>query len=133
MKYAIKARLSLLPTNITTHIWNRTNDPTCPFCRRHTESIAILFNGCYELRNFYNSRYDRIASKIVGEISTSNARLRTYTNRVFESILPELRDELVEIPARKPGIVIVNIVTREIVIVEVTVCFDLYMQLAYKS
>ena len=51
---------------------------------------------------------------MLGEIFTSNARLRTYTNRLFESILPKLRDELVEIPARKPDIVIVNIVTREV-------------------
>ena len=36
VRFAIKARLSLLPTNFTTHIWNRTNDPCCPFCFGHT-------------------------------------------------------------------------------------------------
>ena len=52
--FGIKARLSLLPTNFTTYIWNHANNPTCPFCRRHTESIAHLMNGCYEFRNFYS-------------------------------------------------------------------------------
>ena len=31
VKFSIKARLSLLPTNFTLHIWNREHDPLCPF------------------------------------------------------------------------------------------------------
>ena len=45
VKFAIKARLSLLPTNFTLYIWNRGNCPMCPFCRSHTESIVHLTNG----------------------------------------------------------------------------------------
>ena len=40
VKFAIKACLSLLPTNFMLHIWNHENCPICPFCRSHTESIA---------------------------------------------------------------------------------------------
>ena len=68
VKSAIKARLSLLPTNFTLHIWNRENCPMCPFCRNHTESTAHLMNGCREFHNFYNRRHNRIADKIADEI-----------------------------------------------------------------
>ena len=43
IRFAIKARLSLLPTNFTSHIWNRTNDPCCPFYSGHTESTYCSF------------------------------------------------------------------------------------------
>ena len=69
MKFSIKARLSLLPTNFTLHIWNREHDPLCPFCRNHTESMAHLMNGCHEFRNFYSRRHNRIADKVEDVIS----------------------------------------------------------------
>ena len=40
VKFAIKACLSLLPTNFMLHNQNHENCPICPFCRSHTESIA---------------------------------------------------------------------------------------------
>ena len=39
VKFAIKARLSLLPTNFTKHVWNRDNDPSCPFCHQQGQII----------------------------------------------------------------------------------------------
>ena len=57
VKFVIKARLSLLPTNFTLHIWNRENYLLCPFCRSHTKSIAHLMNDCREFHNFYNRRH----------------------------------------------------------------------------
>ena len=71
VKFAIKARLSLFPTNFTKHVWNREHDPSCPFCHQHTESVAHLMNGCREFHNFYSRRHNRIADKIFEVISGS--------------------------------------------------------------
>ena len=43
--FEVKARLSILPTNYTLLLWNRDQNPECPFCHSHTESVAHLLNG----------------------------------------------------------------------------------------
>ena len=68
VKFAIKARLSLLITKFTLHIWSHENCPMCPFCRSHIERIAHLMNACREFDNFYDRRHNGIADKIANEI-----------------------------------------------------------------
>ena len=99
----------LTPTNFTTYIWNRTNDPCCPFCFGHTESIAHLFNGCKEFHNFYGRRHDRIVGKLFDEIKLiSCLGKKVYTNKLLETLLPEYREELTLLQHRKPDIVIID-------------------------
>ena len=116
MKFAIKARLSLLPTNFTKHVWNRDNDPSCPFCHQHTESIAHLMNGCGEFHNFYSRRHNRIADKIFEMISGSLSGFQFHANKLAESILTEYGDELQRITHRKPDIVIIDNQSRKCII-----------------
>ena len=131
IKFAIKARLTLLPTNFTLHIWNRENCPMCPFCRSHTESIAHLMNGCREFHNLYNRRHNRIADKITDEIKLHLPRYRVSSNKLVESLFPELQDSLSVLLHRKPDIVVVDRIPRICFIAEIKVCFDLYFQYAY--
>ena len=128
VKFAIKARLSLLPTNFTKHVWNRDNDPSCPFCHQHTESVAHLMNGCREFHNFYSRRHNRIADKIFEMISGSLSGFQFHANKLAESILMEYGDELQRITHRKPDIVIIDNQSRKCIILEVTVCYDLYFE-----
>ena len=133
VKFSIKARLSLLPTNFTLHIWNREHDPLCPFCRNHTESMAHLMNGCHEFRNFYSRRHNRIADKVEDVISQSNRRLRVYSNKLMETIFTEYREELLLIEHRKPDIILIDHVSQKCTIVEVAVCYDLYFDYAFRE
>ena len=133
VKFSIKARLSLLPTNFTLHIWNRENDPLCPFCRNHTESMAHLMNGCHEFRNFYSRRHNRIADKVEDVISQSNRRLRVYSNKLMETIFTEYREELLLIEHRKPDILLIDHVSQKCTIVEVAVCYDLYFDYVFRE
>ena len=105
--FGIKARLSLLPTNFTTYIWNRDNNPMCPFCRRHTESVAHMMNGCSEFRNYYSKRHNRIGNKIAQEIRNTRIRWRVYEDKLFESIFPEY-DDVRHLKHRKIDIVVVE-------------------------
>ena len=128
------ARLSLLPTNFTTHIWNRTNDPCCPFCFGHTESVAHLFNGYKEFYNFSNRRHDRIVGKLFDELKLiSIARKKVYTNKLLETLLPENKEELTVLQHRKSDIVIMDETSRDIVIAEVTMCFHLYFGFSFPA
>lgn len=133
VKFTIKARLSLLPTNFTKHIWNRDNDPSCPFCHQHTESIAHLMNGCREFHNFYNRRHNRIADKIFEVISGNLNDFQFHANKLAESIITDCGDELQRITHRKPDILVIDNQSRKCIILEVTVCYDLYFEQALNT
>ena len=48
VKFLIKARLNIFPTNFTLYIWNGDHD----FCNHLMESMAHLLNGCIKFKIF---------------------------------------------------------------------------------
>ena len=84
--FAIKVRLSILPTNFTLHLWNRDHNSECPFCHRHTESVAHLLNHCNEFKNFYSRPHDRIVNKIAESIKENKPRARILSYLLAETI-----------------------------------------------
>ena len=133
VKFSIKARLSLLPTNFTLHIWTSEHDPLCPFCQNHTKGLAHLMNECHEFRNFYSRRHHQIADKVEDVISQSNHRLRVYSNNLMETVFTEYREELLSIEHRKPNILVIDHVSRKCTIVKVTVCYDSYFDYVFRE
>ena len=103
----------------------------CPFCRSYTESIAHLINVCQEFQNFYNTRHNRIADKTADEIKLHLPRYRIYSNKLADSLFPELQDSLSVLLHRKPDIVVMDRISRICFIVQIKVCFDLYFEYAY--
>ena len=105
IKFTMKARLSILPTNFTTYLWNRENNPRCPFGCNHTESIAHLLNGCLNtFGNFYSRRHNRVVEKISELLKECHNRYRIYNEKRSETIFPLLREQLITITNRKPDI-----------------------------
>ena len=45
---------------------------------------------------------------------------------MLETVFPEFHDQLVLFPHRKPNILVIDSVLKSCIVVEVTVCFDLY-------
>ena len=131
--FTIKARLSILPTNFILHLWNRDHSPECPYCHRHTESVAHLLNGCNEFKKFYSRRHDRIVNKITEFIKENNPRTRISSNLLAETIFPEFKEEIKQIVHRKPDIFILNRIQMQCTIVEITVCYDLYLENAHQG
>ena len=113
------------------HIWNHENCPMYLFCRSHTESIAHLMNGCREFHNFCNRRHNHIADKIANKIKLHIPRYRVYSNKLVESLFPELKDSLSVLLHQKPDIVAMHRISRICFIVEIKVCFDLYFKYAH--
>ena len=100
--FTIKARLSILPTNFTLHLWNGDHNPECLFCHRHTESVVHILNGCNKFKNFHTRRHDRIVNKIAEFIKENKPRARISSNLLAETIFPEFQEEIKQIVHRKP-------------------------------
>ena len=52
IKFTVKSRLNILPTNFTLFIWDREKDPKCSLCSHPTESMAHLLNSCVKFKIF---------------------------------------------------------------------------------
>ena len=131
VKFCLKARLNILPTNFTKFIWNRENNPACSFCKHATETVAHVLNGCKRFRNFYSSRHDRIVNKIYEFLKlqkTSNSEI--YKEKMGETLFPEYREEMKRIPERKPDIVVIDKINKRCTIIEITIPYDLYFAYA---
>lgn len=129
--FTVKARLNILPTNFTLHIWNRENDPRCSLCHHPSESMAHLLNSCQKFKNFRSRRHDRIVSKLCDFIKQGNSAFEVHENKMARTVFPDLRGDLVDTVHTKPDIVCVQ--GNTCIIVEVTVCYDIYMSLAYEN
>ena len=133
VRFTIKARLNILPTNFTTYIWKRDNNPNCPFGCKHTESMAHLLNGCFTtFKNYYSRRHNRIMDKIAVFIRSVCSDAIVHVDIFCETIFPQIKEKLKEIVHRRPDIVIQQS-DSTVDILEVTVCYDLYFDLAYDS
>ena len=98
-----------------------------------TMSIAHLMNGCREFHNFYNRRHNRIANKIFEVISGNLNDFQFHANKLAESIITDCGDELQRITHRKPDILVIDNQSRKCIILEVTVCYDLYFEQALNT
>ena len=132
--FCLKARLNILPTNFTKHIWNRENIARCPFCNHVTESVAHLLNGCQNtFKNFYSRRHDRIVNKLFEEIKNIDKNFELHNNKCVDTILPEFRRDILQLTHRKPDLFYLCKKTRECTIIEITVCYDLYLTLGFNE
>ena len=132
VKFTVKARLNILPTNFTTYIWNRENDPNCPFGCKHTESIAHLLNGCFPtFKNYYSRRHNRIMNKISEYLSKIRSDAMVHVDKFCDTIFPNLRERLLLIEHRRPDIVVQDV--NKVDILEITICYDLYFDIAYDA
>ena len=110
--------------------------PTLPFiCGieitiQNARSFTDISN---EFKNFYSRRHDRIVNKIADFMKENRPRARISSNLLAETIFPEFEEEIKQIVHRKPDIVILNRIHRQCTIVEITVCYDLYLENAYQE
>ena len=123
--------MSLLPTNFTLCLWDRQKNPRCSFGCLHTESMAHVLNGCiHHFKNYYSRRHDRIVEIISNFIKESIRRYRIHIDKHSTTVFPLLRNQLESIEHKKPDIHVVNHLEKKCFIVEITVCYDLYLEYA---
>ena len=131
VKFCLKARLNILPTEYTKYLWNKENDPICRLCKSKREYMSHVLNGCKEFNNFYSWRHDRIVDKLVDELKLIIQPKLISVNKLCESVFPHLKEKLKGISHRKPDIVV--LLENTCYIIEVTVCYDTYFEYAYNG
>ena len=130
IKFVVKARLNILPTNFTLFIWDRNKDPKCLLCTHPTESVAHLLNSCTRFTNFRSRRHDRIVSKI-NQFIKNNTDFTTYENKMAYTIFIQQNENLRNLEHGKPDLICIN--GNRIIVVEITICYDLYIDYAYEE
>ena len=129
MKFCVRARLNIIPTNFNIFIWNRAHNPKCCLCSHKTESTAHVLNGCHILKNFYSARHNRIVDEIFKFVKPLKKRFRFHKDQLVNTIIPDV--DFGDIMHRKPDITMVDLINKTCTFVEVTVCYDLYFDQAF--
>ena len=129
VKFCLKARLNILPTEYTKFLWNKENDPLCKLCKMKREYMSHVLNGCNVLNNFYSRRHDRLVNKLADELKLIIQSKSIFVNKLCESVFPHLKEELVKVGHRKPDILVFS--NDICYIVEITVCYDTYFEHSY--
>ena len=93
--------------------------------------MAHLLNGCQrEFGNFCSRRHNRIADYLYEQFKTIDRRHKTYNNKHIDTVIAQHRERLVLCNNRKPDLMRLDPVTRNIKVIEVTISYNLYFQLA---
>ena len=128
VKFFIKSRLNIIPTNFNIFIWNRTHNPKCYLCQHRTESTAHVLNGCSILRNFYSARHNRIVDYIFDFVKPLKKRFRSHKDQFIDNIIPSI--DFINLVHRRHDITIVDNINKSCIFVEVNICYDIYLNQA---
>ena len=125
--------MNQIPCNQLIHMWNKDHDKRCSMCNERTESMAHLMNSCRNYKDLYSRRHDRVVEFLGQKIEKKNSTSTLFVNKMVETAFPHIKNALQQLNQRKPDILEIKVNGRECEIVEVTVCFDLYMDTSYQE
>ena len=129
--FIVWARMNQLPFNQIINMWNKEHEKRCTLCTHNIESVAHLMGSCRKFKDLYSMRHDRIADTISEKIQRINPTSKLFVNKMAETVFPALRSEIEQISSRKPDIIQLKENGEECEIIEITVCFDMYMEQSY--
>ena len=133
VKFILRARMNQIPCNQLIHMWNKDHDKRCPMCNEGTESMAHLLNSCRKYKDLYSRRHDRVVEFLGQKIQKKNSTSTLFVNKMVETAFPHIRNALQQLTQRKSDLLEIKENKRDCEIVEVTVCFDLYMDTSYNE
>ena len=110
---------------------NRLHDPKCALCHHKTESTAHVLNGCHVLKNFYSARHNRIVDEVFKFVKPLKRIFRFHKDEFINTVITDI--DFGEITHRRPNIIVIDMVNKTCAIVEITVCYDLYFDLAFEE
>lgn len=88
-RFAIKARLNLLPTKVAVKRAGKPHlDPTCPKCKLQPESLGHILNTCTPNAGLMRERYNAILKRLVKATPTSTG------DRFVEQKIPDSPSDL---------------------------------------
>lgn len=138
----IKARIQTLPTKYNLSLWFPKHHDQ--FCLLHSdriaESTAHLMNSCPAFKGLYIARQDRIVNIRAKELRKTNTQSEIHINKTVQmnwfSVLNSNANALSTVirdSPNTPDIVVVDDVSKNILILEIGCCFDLYMDMCFSE
>ena len=88
-----------------------------------------MLNSCRLLRNFYSAQHNRIVDEVFKFIKPLKKRLRFHKDQFIDTIITNINFS--NLNHRRPDIISIDLINKICIIVEITVCYDLYFDLAY--
>ena len=88
-------------------------------------------NNCAMLRNFYSARHNRIVDEVYKFLKPLKKRFRYYNDQFINTVIANI--DFDNVVHRRPDIVVIDIINKSSILVEITVCYDLYFDQAYKK
>ena len=131
--FVVRARMNQLPCNQLINMWNKEHEKRRTLCNHNIESVAHLMSSCRKWKDLYPRRHDRIVSTVSEKIQKSSPASHLFVNKMAETVFPVLRNEIEEKSSRKPDIIELKENEKECEIIEITVCFDMYMEQSYSG
>ena len=101
--------------------------------KRSTNCKTAITSHCITCTAANSRRHDRIVDAVYQTMRRCNETSNLFCSKMAETALPDLRTELQQTKNKKPDIIEIKSNNKVCKIIEVTVCFDLYMPESYRS
>ena len=72
---------------------NKDHEKSRTLCNFRCESVAHLMNSCRNFSDLYSRRHDRVVDAIHMRIEKLDPSWKIFTNKMAETIFPELRED----------------------------------------
>lgn len=142
LKFAIKARLQVLPTKFNLALWYPSqHESHCILHNnREPESVAHIMNGCPALKGLYTARHDRIvdliASKLrsaLGQYTQFHINKRVQMDWFISSHTLNSFNSMVGSFPNTPDIVMIDECNKTVLLLEIGCSFDAYMDSCFSD
>ena len=126
-KFALNAAHDTLPHNANLHIWGKKESGICPLCLEDTQNLVHILNSCRIAKDLrrYNQRHDAVLRSIY-EVIKQHLPLTASASVDLDSAY-SFPCHVVATDLR-PDIVVWDDSTKEVCLVELSVCYDTLFQ-----
>ena len=120
-----------LPRNQLINMWNKEHEKRCTLCNHNIESVAHFMSSCRKFKDLYSRRHYCIVNTVSEKIQRSNRTSHLFVNKMAETVFLALRNEIEEISSRKPDLIELKRNKQVYEVIDITVCFDTYIEQSY--
>jgi hypothetical protein len=133
VSFVVRGRLQLLQCNSLMALYYPNEcSRRCQLCNHPAETVSHILNGC-KYQTLYQARHNRLVDVITSYVPNNNgARMIIKDTCLTPRLFGRDSDAFVT-NAIRPDISIINHTNREVILVEVAVPFDAFIDICYST
>ena len=132
VRFVVRGRQQLLQCNSLLAIYYpQRYSRSCTLCNHPHDTVSHVLNGCTKYQRMYQARHNRLVDLICKNLPQTNS-CTVYKDRV---VTPQLfqSDTTFSSTATRPDITIINEEDREVLLAEIAVPFDAFIDICYSK